>query len=400
MPRRTVPPDPSIGQRIKARRELRRWSARFAASRAGISHTTWGRIEKGELRTDRYMIADIAGALECSVTDLTGQPYVPADRKLEAAQIHGERVWQVLMAHPLTERPTRDALPLNAIEQEAALVRDLYARCDYAGVLGRLVDFVPALHAAAFGKDARVVLETMVAVHGVGMGSLLNIGHPSQAWLAAERCAEAAQQLDDAVALAVATTNRARVSSFSAAYAPARSMCQRADDELQHHLDLPHALDLSGFLHLARAHAAAGMRDVATAEAHLVEAGELAARTSETDAWDLAWGPRNVALWTMALQLDTGRAGEALETAAGITLNGLPSVRQVYFYIDLSRGLTDVGRFDDAVRMLLSAERTGAQHTRSSTAARETARALLNRDRRVAASSPLVGLCERLGVAD
>lgn len=400
MARRTVPPDPSIGERIKARRQLRRWSIRHAASRAGIAHTTWSRIERGELRTDRYMVSDLAAALECSVTDLTGQPFTPSDRQTEAAQIHGERVWRAMMAHPLTEPATAASAPVAALERESALVRDLYGRCDYAGVLGRLTDLVPNLHTAARGREARVALELMVPVYGCAMGSLLNIGYAPQAWLAAERCTEAAQQLEDAVALGVATTNRARVSAYSGAYAPARSMCNRADDELQHHLGDPHALEVSGFLHLARAHHAAGLHDLATAEAHLGEADEIAARTGESDAWDLVFGPRNVALWKMALQLDTGRAGDALETAQQITIADMPAVRQVYFYLDLARALTELGRHDEAVRMLLTAERTGAQHTRSSTAARETARALLANQRRRAASSPLHSLCERLGVVD
>lgn len=400
MARRTVPTDPSVGERIQARRKLRGWSVRHAASRAGIAHSTWSRIEKGELRSDRYMIADLAAALECSITDLTGQPFAPADRHLEAAQIHGERVWRAMMAHPLTEPPGMPAATIGALERESTLVRDLYARCDYAGVLGRLTGLIPLVHAAALSHDARAALELMVPVYGCAMGALLNIGYPAQAWLAAERCAEAAQHLDDAVALAVATTNRARVSSYSGAYGPAHSACDRADDQLQHHLAAPHALELSGFLHLARAHHSAGVHDLPTAEAHLHEAAAIAERTGETDAWDLIFGPRNVALWKIALQLDTGRSGEALETARGVHVAGLPAVRQVYFYIDVSRGLTDVGKHDEAVRMLLAAEHVGAQHARSSTAARETARALLAHERSKAASSPLHGLCERFGVAD
>ena len=400
MARRTLPPDPSIGERIKTRRQLRRWSIRHAASRAGIAHTTWSRIEKGELRTDRYMIADLAAALECSITDLTGQPYTPSDRQMEAAQIHGERVWRAMMAHPLDEPPTAAVVPIAALEREASLVRDLYGRCDYAGVLGRLTELVPSLHTAAQGHEAHAALGLMVPVYGCAMGSLLNIGYAAQAWLAAERCTEAAQHLDDAVAIGVATANRARVSAYSGAYAPARSMCNRADDDIQHHLDDPHALEVSGFLHLARAHHAAGMHELATAEDHLSEAADIASRTGESDAWDLVFGPRNVALWTMALQLDTGRPGEAVQTAQQIQIADMPAVRQVYFYLDLARALTELGRHDEAVRMLLTAERTGAQHTRSSTAARETARALLADERRRAASSPLHSLCERLGIVD
>lgn len=393
MPRRPVPSDPSIGGRIRARRELRGWSVRHAASRAGISHTSWSRIERGTQRTDRYMIVDLAAALECSVVELTGQPYTPADRRLESARIDAERVWRVMMNHPLSE-PGRSPVPLPALIQESTLVRDLYARCDYAGALHRLVDLVPALHGQ---KDQRATLEAMVPVYGVAMGCLLNVGYPAQAWLAVDHCEDAARRLDDPVAVAVAAANRARVLAYSGAHAPARSVAERASEDLEHHLDSPAGLDLLGFLHLARAHHSAGIRDADAAESHLAEASRIAQRTGETTSWDMAWGPRNVALWQMANQLDTGRPGEAMETAARVRVDGLPAVRQVYFYMDMARGHVDLGRDREAVRWLLTAERVGPQHARSSTSARESARALL---RRGAGGSELRGLCERMGIAD
>ncbi|MFK3982784.1 helix-turn-helix domain-containing protein [Micromonospora sp. NPDC050397] len=394
MPRRPVPSDPSVGQRIRARRELRNWSIRHAASRAGISHTSWSRIEHGTQRTDRYMIVDLAAALECSVVELTGQPYTPADRQLESARIGAERVWRAMMNHPLTEPARQDPTPVDALLQESTLVRDLYARCDYAGALHRLVSLVPGLHGQ---KDQRATLKVMVPVYGVAMGCLLNVGYPAQALLAVDHCEDAAQRLEEPVALAVAAANRARVLAYSGAYGPARSAAGRASDDLEHHLDAPAALDLLGFLHLARAHHSSGVRDAGTAESHLAEAARIAQRTGETTSWDMAWGPRNVALWQMAHQLDTGRPGEAVETAARVRVDGLPAVRQVYFYMDMARGHVDLGHDRDAVRWLLTAERTGQQHTRSSTSARETARALL---RRGVGGSELRGLCERMGVAD
>ncbi|MEO3926157.1 helix-turn-helix transcriptional regulator [Micromonosporaceae bacterium B7E4] len=381
-----------MGERIRARRELRGWSIRHAASRAGISHTSWSRIERGQQRTDRYMVVDLAAALECSVVELTGHPYAPADRQLDAARIDAERVWLEMMRHPLSERPTTTRPRHGVVRQETTLVRDLYNRCDYAGAMHRLVDLVPALHGN--GREPETA-EMMVPVYGVAMGCLLNIGFPAHAWLAAEQCNEAAQQLEDPAGLAVAAANQARVLSYTGAYGPARTICDRTADELQRHLSAPAALDLLGFLHLARAHHSAGLRDIAAAEEHLAEAARIADRTGETDAWDMAWGPRNVALWQMALQLDTGRAGEAIETARGIRVADLPAVRQVYFYLDMARALPDAGRDHDAVRMLLTAERVGPQHTRSSVAARETARSLL---RRGSAGSELRGLCERMGV--
>ena len=227
MPRRAVPIDPSIGERIQTRRELRGWSIRHAASRAGIAHTTWSRIERGELRTDRYMVADIAAALECSITDLTGQPYAPADRQLEAAHIAAERLWQTMMALPLDEPPAAGRPATGDLWREAELIRDLYERTDYAGTLSRLVGLVPVLHTAAHGPDSATALTAAVQVYGVGMGALLSLGHPAYAWLAAQRCIEAAQRLGDPTALVVAAINRGRVSANTGAFGPAFSTVDR-----------------------------------------------------------------------------------------------------------------------------------------------------------------------------
>ncbi|GLY22803.1 hypothetical protein Misp04_25350 [Micromonospora sp. NBRC 101691] len=390
MSRRPIPADPSIGDRIRARREMRGWSIRHAASRAGISHTSWLRIERGQQRTDRYMVVDLAAALECSVVDLTGQPYTPADRQLDAARIDAERVWRIMMDTPMAVRRDVPAT-VEQVRREAGLVRVLYGRCDYAGALRRLVDLVPAMHGLT---DRRAALAEMVPVYGVAMGSLLNVSYPAHAWLAAERCAEAAGLLDDPVAAGVAAANRGRVSAYSGAYGPARALCDAAGADLAGSGAVG-ALDVLGFLHLARAHHLAGLRDQASAEDHLAEAARIAAHTGETESWDLAWGPRNVALWRMAFQLDTGRPEGAMQTAAGMDLTGLPPVRQVYFWLDMGRAAEAVGRDRDAVRMLLAAERVGPQHARSSTSARETVRSLL---RRGATSPELRGLCERMSM--
>src|SRR3982751_5795364 len=83
-PRRSA--DSGVGERIRARRLLRGWSVRYAASRAGISHATWSRIERGLQGADnRFMLADIATALECAPADLTGGADVTAPDRVTAA---------------------------------------------------------------------------------------------------------------------------------------------------------------------------------------------------------------------------------------------------------------------------------------------------------------------------
>src|SRR3954453_17289029 len=65
--------DASIGERIRERRKLLGTSIRLAADRAGIHHSTWSRIEAGQMGADnRYTLAAIAAALRCSMAELTG----------------------------------------------------------------------------------------------------------------------------------------------------------------------------------------------------------------------------------------------------------------------------------------------------------------------------------------
>lgn len=74
--------DPSeIGQRARLIRRRRGLSLDVAAGLAGISKSYLSRLESGQRRFERRgLLEDLAGALGCSVVDLTGQPYLPADR--------------------------------------------------------------------------------------------------------------------------------------------------------------------------------------------------------------------------------------------------------------------------------------------------------------------------------
>ncbi len=118
--------DPTIGERIRTRRLLRGWSMRYAASRAGVSHATWSRIERGRQAADnRFMLADIAAALECAPDDLAGIPVPAADRAALAAHAGVHAVRQALVDADLAEPPTRAAPAVAEVARTAALADDL-----------------------------------------------------------------------------------------------------------------------------------------------------------------------------------------------------------------------------------------------------------------------------------
>lgn len=398
MPRRPIPIDPSVGERIQARRELRRWSIRHAASRAGIAHTTWMRIEKGELSTDRYMIANLATALECSVAELTGQPHVPADRVLEAAQATVPDVWRTVVDIAPDEPPVRPAPPLAALKARLDLLEARRTHSDYAAMGHLLPDLLQDLHASTSGPEGREALRLLVNATNAARAMLKGLGHIAEATFAAERCRQVAEHLGEPVPLAVADWGRAIAAVAGGNYRRAATLTTRAADELSRHLTSDDALAVLGMLHLSSAQSLLRAKP-GDAFTHLDEATGLAARTGETTTWSLWFGPTNVGIWRMGIHVDAGDAAAALTVSAGLTPGVLPSTeRRATYHTEVARACADHGgRHEEAVRALIAAERLAPQVTRGNTAARETARQLLHQAQR---ASRLYGLCERLGVAD
>src|SRR2546430_13987191 len=76
-------PEPSeIGRRARTIRRRRGLSLDVAAGLAGISKSYLSMLEGGRRGFERRgLVEDIARALGCSVSDLTGQPYLLADRE-------------------------------------------------------------------------------------------------------------------------------------------------------------------------------------------------------------------------------------------------------------------------------------------------------------------------------
>jgi len=400
----TTPAQPtSIGERIKARRELRGWSVRFLASRAGIASSTLSRIERGLRSADnRYLIADLAAALECSVLDLTGQPYAPADASLEAAQRAVPPLRRVLMEIDLEERPDSSTPGhVELVEQEATLVAELRRRCDYAGVTSRLPALLADLHAhATAGTHSGRALELLVHATNTAAFTLSRLGYPGDGYVAARLGHEAGRHLDDPIWQGIADFAYAHAAGGGGgAFRRMLTIADRACDRLAGKLGDVAALETYGMLRLTAASACLGLHDEARCREHLADAERIAARTGQLAGW--SWfGPTNVGFWRVTMEVDTGNPGTAVEVANSLRPQEVDSPsRHVAFYIDLARALAHLrGKQRESVRALLAAERMAPQRTRSAPQARETARQLLDAARRQAGGSALRGLCERMGV--
>lgn len=394
--------DLTIGERIRARRQLRGWSVRFAADRAGISHTTLSRIERGLSSADnRFVLADIAAGLECSVTELTGQPFALADKDVVAAQASVHAIRQALIEADFAEPATCSPRAMPELEGEVGLVQALRTRCDFVGAGRLLPRLIRELHASAVGGATQeTALRLAVLVGDVAVSLARSVGYPAEAWLGAEWSRRAAEALDDPALLGFAAWARTHAAAGCGAYARGHALSTRAADELQGNLSVPHAREMLGMLLLLSGHTSYAIRRPSDGAEYYAEAERLAARTGETTVFDLYFGPTNVAFWRVGSEVDGGDPSLAVRTARTTNPAALAvPIRQVMFHLDTGRALTHIRRDEEAIRHLLTAECIAPQLVRANRLAAETARSLLERAQRRAGGSALQGLCERLNVA-
>ncbi|WP_326558619.1 helix-turn-helix domain-containing protein [Micromonospora sp. NBC_01796] len=399
MPRRSTP-DAAIGQRIRDRRKLLKLTVRVVADLAGIHHSTLSRIERGEISADnRFTLASIAQGLRCPVTDLTGQPAAPVDHG--DAQVSGS-VYETLRAvieADLQYRPAQaDALPITALTHELDLIRDLRARCDYAGATTRIPSLLRGLHLAAYGSERAEALRALVIAEDTASFVVRYAGNPAAACLVADRAQQAAEALDQPVMLGLAAFARSHAATGCGLYERALTIADHAARDLEAHTNLPDGREMLGQLYMTQAYALYALGRAEDAMEPVALAERIAADTGDSDALRLMFGPTNINFWRIAMEADGDSPGRAVEIARGTTPHAVDSIsRQFAFYSDTGRALARTGRDAEALRMLLAADRLAPQRMRNPIMV-ETVRSLLERSRRGTGWTELRGLCERLGI--
>lgn len=394
----------TIGERIKRRRELNRMSIRQAALAAGISHSQWSRIERGERTADnRFMLAAIAEVLRCSSTELTGQKLGPTDREDAArgAAVYG--AIRAMLDADLDFPALAPPAPIAQLEQRMGIIYGLRSSCDYVGAARVIAEIAPRLHAAALSgrtEDRRAALRLMVLMADAAAFTARYSGEQPACALIAERGRQAAEHLGDPVLIGLAEYTRAHAALACGLYPRGQIIAERAAQLVRNAIGHPGGPEVYGQLLLTEAFARFGQGDRGNAMGLILEAAEIADRTGDNAVLNLHFGPTNVKFWRVSMHADGGDPGDAVAIASRTVPQNVVAVsRQAAFYLDTGRALAHLGRDSEALRMIATAERLAPQRVRGDRLAQETVRGLLERSRRDAAGSELLGLCERMGIA-
>jgi transcriptional regulator with XRE-family HTH domain len=379
----------SIGARARMIRRRRGLSLDVAAGLAGISPGYLSMLERGQRGFNRRgLLEDLADALGCSVVDLTGQPYLPADRATADALAVVSEITPLLYDVTLDHVPDVPARPVEVLAAWAARAN---AQCDEARYALAGQDLAALLtelhvHAATGTPEARrVALAALVEACAVAFGIARQLGHPQLAVQAMDRGLAAAVRLGDPALAGFAGLARAGAFSRLGARRTASTVLAEARSAVEQEADPTgsdvRAAEALGMTHLLAAQLAGRDGRAGDADAHLAQAADLAQATGERNT--LAWhfGPANVAAWGLSIAVERGDGPGHAERLDANPVTPTSAGRRSRLHFDLARGYAQAegSRDNEAIRHLDTADRIAPTRVRNDPIARDL---VLTLDRR------------------
>ncbi|MGH3769205.1 MAG: helix-turn-helix domain-containing protein [Pseudonocardiaceae bacterium] len=382
----------AIGARARMIRRRRGLSLDVVGGLAGMTGAYLSMLETGKRGFNRRgLLEDLADAMGCSVADLTGQPYLPADRGTADALAVIAEITPLLYDITLDHVPE---VPARPVDQLATLAAQANAHCDEARYalagkdLGALLTELH-VHAATGTPAARdTALAALVEACAVCFGIARQLGHPQLAVQAMDRAHAAAVRLGDPALAGFAGLARAGAFSRLGARRTATNVLAEARAAVEPEANPTgpdvRAAEALGMTHLLAAQLAGRGGRPGDADAHLAEATEIAHATGERNT--LAWhfGPANVAAWSLAIAVERGNGPGHAERLDADPVAPRSAGRRSRLHFDLARGYAQAegARDSEAIRHLDTADRIAPTRVRNDPIARDLARTLKRRARR------------------
>jgi transcriptional regulator with XRE-family HTH domain len=387
--------DETIGARIRRFRRARGLSLDQAAGLAGISKPYLSRLERGQRSIDsRSLLLHLAQALEVSVSDLTGQPYVPRDREHADAQ-RGVSALRLALLDP-----SGPAAPEDVVSVAVSDLPGCLEKCDLVEQGRILPGLLRATMQYADTKPPPAAFLRRVSVGHAVTFFLRNLGETDLALISAERMLAAARTSEDPAVIGFASFGNAHAlapaGAVNRSVAVALAGCDASGGGKKEQLAA------RGSCLLVAASSNAALREFDTARAQVEEASGIAASlTSETVvAGYTSFSTWNATMHRVAVEVEAGNSLEALRAARPLidAKHVAQRERMSYLWVDVGRAYSQLDRHREAIDAFRRAERSAPLRVRLSPVVRDSVRDLMARAYRRAAGVELRGLAERCGV--
>ncbi|MFS4105141.1 helix-turn-helix domain-containing protein [Streptomyces sp. PD-S100-1] len=351
-----VAADLPIGDRIRHYRGGRRQDA--VAGLVGISPDYLSQIERGLKVPSLPILYALAQELGVPTAALLSEQAPTEELPADTAEV---AVGRVLLGYgpPISTPPVPAAVLRDRVEAAWRSWQTSGTRfTEAAETLPDLVaDVEHAARAARTGTDAderRAVFRASADLYCLLRSYLRRTGRVDLATISADRAMRAAEDADDPLRIAAAQWNFGHVLLAAGQPAEAEALALRAAEDVATATmpDVERAA-MGGALQLVAVVGAARRRKWWEARERLRTHAGPAARTVP-DASNIGWtvfGPTNVALHALSIDMEAGETSEALNTADAIDTRGLPSVEREFTF-GLEVAACHSQRRDDAATLL------------------------------------------------
>ncbi len=380
----SMPHDLPIGERVRFYRRGR--SQAVIAGLAEITENYLSQIERGRKTPTVGVLQRLAAVLGVPVSVLLGEPSYAVESAIHpmAAEIQAAlMVQQASEGEPASvgELRTRAAEAWRVWQATAARFSGI------APLLPPLIEDVQSAERATRGEPSHREVQRVAAdLYFLLRTVCKRIGRPDLALLVADRGMAAAREAADPLRELGAAWNLGQILLSQGEAEAALDLTTRTNERLEPRLpDLPvEYAAMCGALWLNAATAASRLQEPWRARDLLREHAEPLARRVE-DRSNVLWtvfGPTNVALHAVSVEVEAGETAQALRIAEAVTVSGSPSMeRRTTFYLQLAASYEQ--RRDDmgVLVHLQGARETGPEDLRYNAVSRDLVRGLLKRSR-------------------
>ena len=339
----SLSPEVRIGERLRFYRQAKGKTQAVVAGLAGVTEDYLSQIERGLKTPTISLLHRFSKILGVRVSELLGESATEND---ETVLPVGNAVQQAMMSYPVT----LDIPDLPSLRERVDSAWEIWQGSpqrytEESRVLPALIVDVQAAQ-RAFTSPAEQQERREAHRIGADLYFLLRtftkrIGRVDLSLLAADRAVLAAEAADDPVRVAAAKWNLGHVLLAQGQPEGAEDVAIEAIEDLQGETsaDDPDAVAMAGALWLVSVVAAVRNNDPWAARDRLREKAWPAAR--QTGDGNLMWtvfGPTNVGLHAVSVEMETGEVAEALRLADDIDTSASPSLeRQTTFALEVAR---------------------------------------------------------------
>ena len=360
----------TIGQKVRHYRRRRGLSQKVLAELAGRTVSWIEKIESGRAQLQTLpTIKLIANVLDIAPHELLPDDIVEVDSRTRGHSVPAirQKVLSYSFVTPHLRASTARVMTIDELRSAVDSLWKSYQRGNLSTLIAGIDALLPRADAtcqATQGSDRAAAQAQMAYLYQVTAAALTKVGEVDLACICADRGVQFAIQSGDSVALASLRRSIAHALIASGQEADALSVIDHAVDEAPKSRDRD-AISVRGSLHLVGAMAASVLRDRAAATRHLKAANEAAQRLREdaNEVWT-AFGPTNVAIHEVAVSSALGDYQHAVQIADRLNIEGLPPERRARHRLEVARALHHVRRVDEAIELVLQAERESAELVR------------------------------------